>query len=139
MGYIFSFVFSDYNQYMKFLIIFSLCFSVQSYAIDLIIGGKTYYIKKFEIKEDGKTIVIPYTIHLSEAAFKKSESCESNSQSKRSPANSNSSVRESGGKLKAKQHPFNQLMQDLDGQYKSLSDQLRIKRKKRTRSKRNFR
>ena len=115
-------------------LLLTLSFSPSTYGIDLIIGGKTYYIKKFEIKDDGKTIVIPYTIHLSEKAFEQSDTC---SKPQRNPARFKpSSIQESSIGPSPKKHPYNQLINDLEGQYKKLTDGLKFKKKRR---KRNFR
>lgn len=54
---------------MKKYLIFLYLISFPTLAIDLVIGGKTYYIEKFSIEDNGNKLIIPYTIHLSEEAF----------------------------------------------------------------------
>lgn len=142
--------------------------SYSTFAIDLVIGGKTYYIKKFQIEDDGQKIIIPYTIHLSEEAFASgSDTCEKPKQ-QQSPQGSFSgntqrkairtypaygnarapaAISEGGAaidepppprKKPRKSHPFKQLMNDLDGQFNKLTNDLKINNKKGT-YKRNFR
>lgn len=59
---------------LRTLILFLLSFPV--FAIDLVIDGKTYYIEKYEITDNGKRIVIPYTIHLDEKAYDQNAICQ---------------------------------------------------------------
>lgn len=59
-----------------FRIIVVLLFSFQAMAIELVIDGKTYYIEKYEITDNGQRIVIPYTIHLDEKAYDQNAICQ---------------------------------------------------------------
>lgn len=126
---------------MKLLTLLIFLLPYQANAIELIIGGKTYYIQKFEIKDDGKTIVVPYKIYLDEAAFAESQACQAATNESPAPSrNTASSVQESGSAdVQVKpNNSFNELMNDLNGQFNSLTKQLRQKPTKK-RYKRDFR
>ncbi|MBD64981.1 MAG: hypothetical protein CME62_07220 [Halobacteriovoraceae bacterium] len=111
---------------MRLILLMIFLTTTSSYGIELIIGGKTYYIEKYTIKDNGETIEIPYQIALKEEDLNKS-ACSGSPQQK---VVQESSARAPGGRK------FNDLMQSVQGGFNSLKRSLDRKQGK---SKRNYR
>jgi hypothetical protein len=94
-------------MYKLTLSVFLIIYSAHAHCINLIINGKTYYIREYQISSDGKEIRINHTIDL------ETGSCDKESQRRavaRQPAQENPSHRNPNRRLA----PFERIMLELN-------------------------
>ncbi len=93
-------------MYKLALSIFMILFSAQGYCINLIINGKTYYIREYQISSDGKELRINHTIDLN------TEGCDNENQ--RAVARQPAQVRPSHRNPNRRLAPFERIMLELN-------------------------
>jgi hypothetical protein len=101
---------------------------VNSYAIRLIIDGRTYYVDNYQISDNGQTIIVKENKILNKTLSQRH--CAKNKNSRKVAGRSKKNSASNTKAIRKRSNPFGSLMKSLDGGFQRMHNDFKVAPKK---------